>query len=107
METIVLHETPTNSLLPRKEAEEAIDLLFEIYAVYKNEGVKRAIRMFGERIIVGIDDRVPRLTTEIENQWNQCEYKMPWMGIYCPNLFQIRESQTSVVICPRLFLELW
>lgn len=98
LEHVVIHEAPTSSLLPAEESTEFMDHVFELQDIFRKGGVKAAMPEFSKRIMVGMDDGIPTLHPEPENQLNQFENESPWMGLYCPDLQRIKDNGTSITV---------
>jgi hypothetical protein len=101
LDHLIIHEAPILSLLPAAESTALIDLSFELRALYKREGVEKAMEKFQEGM-VGMDDGLPMAHPGTANQVNQYEYELPWMALYCPDLEKVKGCSVLVsclVLC--------
>jgi pimeloyl-ACP methyl ester carboxylesterase len=62
---LVIHGTPTSSLLPAGESTAFMDTCFELQDIYLRVGVKAAMGEFHRRVMVGMDDGVPRFVVPL------------------------------------------
>jgi pimeloyl-ACP methyl ester carboxylesterase len=97
LEQVVCYETPTTSLLSAKESTDLMDFFFKLEDIYREGGVKPTMEAFVEKIMVGMEDGLPRQRPEPGNPINQFENEMA-MGLYCPDLMKIKLNGTSVAV---------
>lgn len=90
--TLILHEPALVTLLPPAESTELIDFTFSLKELYQKEGIEAAMKAFGKKILVGMDDGLPRQQPEKWNPINQLENEIPSMGMYCPDLVQVKAN---------------
>jgi hypothetical protein len=99
LDYLLLHETPTGSLLSAKESTEIMDFLFSVQDIYRESGPRAATESFARQVMVGMEDEgVPRQTPEEHNVVNQLDNEWPWPGISCPDLQKVKQNGTSVAV---------
>jgi pimeloyl-ACP methyl ester carboxylesterase len=97
LDHLICHEAPTTSLLSAEESTEMMDFFFKLQDIYREGGVKPTLEVFTAKIMVGMDDGLPRQKNEPGNPVNQFENEM-MMGWYCPDLVKIVQNRTSVAV---------
>ena len=97
LDHVVCYEAPTTSLLSAGEGTDLTDFFFSLQDIYRAGGVKPALDAFVKKIMVGMEDGLPRQRPEPGNPINQFENEM-MMGWYCPDLVKIVENGTSVAV---------
>jgi hypothetical protein len=74
-----------------------MDFFFHLQDIYREGGVQPTMDAFVQKIMVGMDDGLPRQKPENGNPINQFENEMN-MGLYCPDLVKIVENRTSIAV---------
>jgi pimeloyl-ACP methyl ester carboxylesterase len=97
VEHLVSHEAPTTTLLSAAESTDLMDFFSSMRVIYRDHGPGPAMKAFVDKIMVGMDDGLPRLQPETHNVINQLEHES-WMGSYCPDLVKIVDNGTSVAV---------